>query len=42
VFERQDVGIYDSYVVLYDVDPGAAEVTVVRVRHGKRRPLKRR
>ena len=31
-----------GYVVLYDVDQEAAEVTVVRVRHGKRRPLKRR
>ena len=25
-----------SYVVLYKVDPGAGEVTVVRARHGKR------
>ena len=31
-----------GYVVLYNVDPGAAEVTVVRVRHRKRRPLQRR
>jgi plasmid stabilization system protein ParE len=31
-----------GYVVLYNVDPRAAEVTVVRVRHGRRRPLKRR
>ena len=31
-----------GYVVLYNVDPDAMEVTVVRVRHGKRRPLKRR
>jgi hypothetical protein len=31
-----------GYVVLYNIDPAAAEVTVVRERHGKRRPLKRR
>jgi plasmid stabilization system protein ParE len=31
-----------GYVVLYNIGPGASEVTVVRVRHGKRRPLKRR
>jgi plasmid stabilization system protein ParE len=31
-----------GYVVLYNVDAGTAEVTVVRVRHGKRRPLKGR
>jgi plasmid stabilization system protein ParE len=31
-----------GYVVLYNIDPGASEVTVRRVRHGKRRPLKRR
>lgn len=30
-----------SYVVLYDVDLEAAQVTVVRVRHGRRRPLAR-
>ena len=31
-----------GYIVLYNVDPAAKEITVVRVRHGKRRPLKRR
>lgn len=30
------------YVVFYDVDDEAAEIHVVRVRHGKRRPLKKR
>ena len=30
------------YVVFYDVDVGAAEINVVRVRHGRRRPLKKR
>jgi plasmid stabilization system protein ParE len=31
-----------GYVVFYDVDHAASEIQVVRVRHGKRRPLKRR
>jgi len=31
-----------GYVVFYDVDHAASEIHVVRVRHGKRRPLKRR
>jgi plasmid stabilization system protein ParE len=31
-----------GYVVLYNVDPETMQITVVRVRHGKRRPLKRR
>lgn len=31
-----------GHVVFYDVDHGASEIHVVRVRHGKRRPLKRR
>lgn len=31
-----------GYVVFYDVDHAAAEIHIVRVRHGKRRPLKRR
>jgi plasmid stabilization system protein ParE len=31
-----------GYIVLYNVDPVAMAVIVVRVRHGKRRPLKRR
>lgn len=31
-----------SYLVFYDVDHDAMEIQVVRVRHGKRRPLKRR
>lgn len=31
-----------GYVVLYNADLTAGEITVVRVRHGKRRPLKRR
>ena len=31
-----------GYVVFYDVDDGAAEIHIVRVRHGRRRPLKRR
>jgi plasmid stabilization system protein ParE len=31
-----------GYVVFYDVDHRASEIQVVRVRHGKRRPLKRR
>lgn len=31
-----------GYIVLYNMDPDAEEVTIVRVRHGKRRPLKRR
>ncbi len=30
------------YVVFYDVNDDAAEVEVVRVRHGRRRPLKKR
>ncbi len=31
-----------GYVVFYDVDHAASEIHVVRVRHGKRRLLKRR
>jgi plasmid stabilization system protein ParE len=31
-----------GYVVFYDVDHAASEIQVVRVRHGRRRPLKRR
>ncbi len=31
-----------GYVVFYDIDHAATEIQVVRVRHGKRRPLKRR
>lgn len=31
-----------GYVMFYDVDHAASEIHVVRVRHGKRRPLKRR
>ncbi|HET7501756.1 MAG TPA: type II toxin-antitoxin system RelE/ParE family toxin [Kofleriaceae bacterium] len=31
-----------GHVVFYDVDHAAAEIQVLRVRHGKRRPLKRR
>jgi plasmid stabilization system protein ParE len=31
-----------GYVVFYDVDHAASEIQVVRVRHGKRSPLKRR
>lgn len=30
------------YVVFYDVDEEAAEINVVRVRHSRRRPLKKR
>jgi plasmid stabilization system protein ParE len=31
-----------GYVVFYDIDHAASEIQVLRVRHGKRRPLKRR
>lgn len=31
-----------GYVVFYDIDHHEMEIQVVRVRHGKRRPLKRR
>jgi plasmid stabilization system protein ParE len=31
-----------GYVVFYDIDDAASEIQIVRVRHGKRRPLKRR
>jgi plasmid stabilization system protein ParE len=31
-----------GYVVFYDIDHAASEIQVVRVRHGRRRPLKRR
>jgi plasmid stabilization system protein ParE len=31
-----------GYVVFYDVDHATFEIQVVRIRHGKRRPLKRR
>jgi plasmid stabilization system protein ParE len=31
-----------GYVVFYDIDHDEMEIQVVRVRHGKRRPLKRR
>lgn len=30
-----------AYVVFYDVDPDASEIHVLRVRHAKRRPLRR-
>jgi plasmid stabilization system protein ParE len=31
-----------GYVVFYDVDHDETEIQVVRVRHGRRRPVKRR
>lgn len=31
-----------GYIVFYDIDHDKTEIQVVRVRHGKRRPLKRR
>ena len=31
-----------GYLVLYDLDVTARSITVMRVRHGKRRPLSRR
>lgn len=31
-----------GYMVFYDVDHHAAEIQILRVRHSKRRPLKRR
>ena len=31
-----------GFVVFYDVDDDAAEINVIRVRHGRRRPLKKR
>ena len=31
-----------GYVVFYDIDHAASEIQVVRIRHGRRLPLKRR
>lgn len=31
-----------GYVVFYDIDHATSEIQIVRVRHSKRRPLKRR